>query len=209
MKGLSDRQIQILNIIKKVIKEKGYSPTAEDIGKELGITSGAMHGHLARLEKKGKIKRLYNQNRSIVLTDYHEIEKDEIVMVPVVGCVTAGQPILAQEHIETYFPVPKEKVKGEAFMLRVKGDSMQNAGILDGDLILVEKKNVAENGEVVVAMTEDDEATVKRFFKEEGYYRLQPENDKYEPIIIDHIKILGKVKSVHRMIPESTSTQRN
>lgn len=207
MKGLSNRQKQILDFIRYEIKTKGYSPAILDISAALGgLNAGTIHGHLARLEKKGFIRRDPNKRRNIEVIE-QEVP-GEVFLVPVVGCVTAGQPILAQENIEEYFPVPHEKVKSEnVFMLRVKGDSMKKVGIFDGDLILVQKQDTAENGEIVVAMTEDEEATVKRFFKEDGYFRLQPENDEYEPIILDKVTILGKVINVYRILPESQPTQ--
>jgi repressor LexA len=203
METLSARQQQILDFIKSEIKEKGYPPTIPDIAEALGGASyGSVYTHLVRLEKKGFIRRDPTKRRNIEV-----IEQDnyvQAVQVPIAGCVTAGQPILVQENIEEYFPVPRDKVKNEqVFMLQVKGDSMKKVGIFDGDLILVKKQNTAENGEIVVAMTEEEEATVKRFFKENGHYRLQPENDEYEPIILDHVTILGKVVNVYRRIEES------
>lgn len=199
MKGLSNRQQQILDFIKKKLIENKFSPTAEDISKELGITSGAVYGHLERLEKKGKIRRLPNQARSIVLINSPTTNNDEIIKVPVVGQVTAGQPILAHEQIEGYFPIIKHNVNpDEVFALRIKGDSMINAGILDGDYVIVKKQKTAENGEIVVAMVEDDEATVKRFYREDGFCRLQPANDKYLPLIVREVIILGKVIGMYR-----------
>lgn len=212
MFDLTGRQKQIVDFIRSEIDKNGYPPTVEEIGIAVGgITTGAVHGHLDRLEKKGILKREISKPRAIELlrrpikvTDY-----TDTVSIPVVGRVTAGEPILVQENIEEYFSLPISQVKTtHAYMLLVKGDSMKNAGILDGDYVIVSKQDTAENGDIVVAMTEDDEATVKRFFKEKDYIRLQPENDKYKPIIVRKLHILGKVIGVFRKVLYPDDTMR-
>lgn len=204
MHGLTKRQQQIVDFIKSEINEKGYPPTSEEIGRAVGgITTGAVHGHLERLKKKGILRRNVSNPRAIELIKRPIENKDYlgVVSVPVVGRVTAGEPILAQENIEEYFTLPFSQIKTRhAYMLHVKGDSMKNAGILDGDYVIVQKQDTAENGDIVVAMVENDEATVKRFFRENGQFRLQPENDAYQPIIVCQLRILGKVIGMFRQI---------
>lgn len=204
MKKLSDRQQQILKFIHETIRATGFSPSIAEISAAIGgdLNPGTISGHLVRLEKKGLIRRSADKRRSIEIINRNA--DDMAVPVPIVGQVTAGQPILAQENIEEYFAVPTDVVKNEqVYMLKVKGDSMKDAGIFDGDLILVRKQNTAEDGEIVVAMTEDNEATVKRFYREGDHFRLQPENDAYEPIVVSQVTILGKVIGVYRVFSET------
>lgn len=204
MSKLSNRQQAIIDFIRKEVKDKGYPPSVREIGEAVGLASSStVHGHLARLEKKGLIRRDPTKPRAIELLDETRLQDDyesSIVRVPVVGKVTAGQPITAIEQVEEYFPLPENIVTSDnVFMLRVIGESMIEAGILDGDYVIVRQQNVANNGDIVVAMTEEDEATVKRFFKEKTHFRLQPENSQLEPIILDNVTILGKVIGVYRL----------
>jgi repressor LexA len=206
MSKLSNRQQAIIDFIRKEVRDKGYPPSVREIGEAVGLASSStVHGHLARLEKKGLIRRDPTKPRAIeLLTDgdrYQEDFEESVVRVPVIGKVTAGQPITAVEHVEDYFPLPEHIVTSDkVYMLRVSGDSMIEAGILDGDYVIVRQQNVANNGDIVVAMTDEDEATVKRFFKEKNHFRLQPENSTMEPIILDSVTILGKVIGVYRLI---------
>lgn len=191
-KKLTKRQQETLDYIYKIQREKGYIPTVREICEALNLKSSSSgFYHLQSLEEKGYIKRDPTKPRALEMFSQAE---NKIKQIPVVGTVAAGLPILAQQNIEDYFPVPANMIHGEneVFMLRVKGDSMINAGIYNNDYIIVEQKDTAENNEIVVALVEE-EATVKRFFKENGHYRLQPENDALEPIIVDHVRILGKV----------------
>lgn len=199
---LSNRQIAILDFIKKEIRKKGYPPSVREIGEAVGLSSSStVHGHLAQLEEKGYLRRDPTKPRAIeVLGDDGFSIKKEMVNVPIVGKVTAGQPILAVENIEDTFPLPLDFVRNdEVFMLSVRGDSMINAGILDGDYVLVKQQNSARNGDIVVALL-SDEATVKTFYKEQNHIRLQPENSAYEPIITRDVTILGKVTGVFRKL---------
>ncbi|WAA10852.1 transcriptional repressor LexA [Fervidibacillus albus] len=205
MTKLSKRQQEILNFIKKEVKEKGYPPSVREIGEAVGLSSSStVHGHLARLESKGLIRRDPTKPRAIeILDDFHEEQHDVPVRkVPVVGKVTAGLPITAIENIEDYFPLPERMAPSgdQVFMLEIMGESMIDAGIFDGDYVVVRQQNTAENGDIVVAMTEENEATVKRFFKEKHYIRLQPENPTMDPIIVQNVTILGKVIGVFRQI---------
>ncbi len=205
MTNLSKRQREILDFIKRSVREKGYPPSVREIGKAVGLSSSStVHGHLARLEAKGLIRRDPTKPRAIEILDNDPaIEADfNVRKVPIVGRVTAGQPITAVENIEDYFPLPENIAPGgdQVFMLEVIGDSMIEAGILDGDYVIVRQQQTAENGDIVVAMTEDDEATVKRFYKENNYIRLQPENSTMDPIIVTNVTILGKVIGVYRKI---------
>lgn len=204
MDKLSNRQGDILEFIKSCVREKGYPPSVREIGEAVGLASSStVHGHLERLEKKGYIRRDPTKPRAIEIMsdDFYYGMNNNIVRVPIVGKVTAGEPITAIENIEDYFPLPSHIVNNdEVFMLTVQGDSMIDAGIFDNDYIIVRKQPSANNGEIVVAMTEDDEATVKRFFKETNYFRLQPENSSMEPIILENVSILGKVIGVYRNI---------
>ena len=199
---LSKRQAQILDFIKQEIRDKGYPPSVREIGDAVGLmSSSTVHGHLQTIEDKGYIRRDPTKPRAIeVLDSSSTYEKKKMVDVPIVGRVTAGQPILAVENIEDSFPLPADFVRHEAvFMLRVQGESMIEAGILDGDYILVNQQNNARNGDIVVALM-DEEATVKRFFKEKTLIRLQPENSGMEPIYTQDALILGKVIGVFRRI---------
>lgn len=198
----SSKQLQILRYIYDTVEKRGFPPTVREIcqGVQLSSTS-TVHGHLSRLERKGLIVKDATKPRALEITDEGKkaigVKPTEI---PVVGVVTAGQPILAVEDIEDYFPLPPdlENDAGDLFMLRVHGESMINAGILNGDNVIVRKQSSATNGEIVVAMTDENEATVKRFYKEKDHYRLQPENDNMAPIILNSVHILGKVVGIYR-----------
>ncbi|MDD2401950.1 MAG: transcriptional repressor LexA [Clostridia bacterium] len=201
---LSERQKDILAFIKKETKLKGYPPAVREIGKVVGLSSSStVHNHLIQLEKKGYIKRDPSKPRAIEIIDNNDKIDKEMINVPIVGRVTAGTPILAVENIEDTFPLPYEFIKSEdVFMLNVVGDSMINCGILNGDKVIVKKQNYANDRDIVVALIED-EATVKRFFKGDCYVRLQPENDRYDPIIIKDTQsflILGKVTGLLRQM---------
>lgn len=199
---LSARQLEILEIIKKGITLKGYPPSVREIGEAVGLSSSStVHNHLNILEEKGYIRRDPTKPRAIeVLDSSSEYGFRKIVHVPVVGRVTAGEPILAVENIEDSFPLPYDLVKSDTvFMLKVQGESMIDAGILDNDLIVVRQQNTANNGDIVVALLED-EATVKRFFKENDVVRLQPENPHMAPIYTQNVSILGKVIGVFRSV---------
>lgn len=198
---ISKKQKEILEYIKQEILNKGYPPTVRDICAAIHLKStSSVHSHLEKLEKNGYIRRDPTKPRAIEIIDenFNNIRRG-IVNVPIVGRVAAGEPILAIENVESYFPLPSEYIpNNQSFMLKVKGDSMINAGIFDGDNILVEKDASIENGDIVVALI-DDSATVKTFYKEENHIRLQPENDKLEPIIVSDCEILGKVFGVFRL----------
>ena len=200
---ISDKQREILDYIKTEILNKGYPPTVRDICEAVKLKStSSVHSHLETLEKNGYIRSDPTKPRAIeIVDDNFNLTRREVVNVPMIGRVAAGQPILAVENIESYFPIPAEFMpNAESFMLRVQGESMINAGIFDGDNILVEKCDTAHNGEMVVALV-DDSATVKTFYKEEDHIRLQPENDFMDPIIVPDCKILGKVFGVFRLFP--------
>lgn len=197
---ISNKQKEILEYIKQEILNRGYPPAVREICEAVGLKStSSVHSHLETLEKNGYIRRDPTKPRAIeIIDDNFNLTRREVVNVPVVGRVAAGEPLLAFENIENYFPIPMEFMPNkEAFMLKVKGESMINVGIYDGDQILVQKQSDARNGEIVVAMVEDS-ATVKTFYKEDGYYRLQPENDTMDPIIVKDCQILGKVFGVFR-----------
>lgn len=197
---ISAKQQEILDFIKEVILKKGYPPTVREICETVNLKStSSVHAHLESLEKNGFIKRDPTKPRAIeICDDSFQIVRREMVSLPVVGNVAAGQPILAEENIEEYFPVPAEMVpSGESFILKVRGDSMINAGIFSGDQIFVNCCDTARNGDIVVALI-DDSATVKTYYKENNHIRLQPENDSMEPIIVDDCKIMGKVFGVYR-----------
>ena len=199
---ISPKQAEILEYIKNEIINRGFPPTVRDICDAVNLKStSSVHSHLETLERNGYIRRDPTKPRAIeIVDDNFNLTRRELVNVPVVGRVAAGEPILAVENVENYFPIPAEFMpNSQTFMLNVKGESMVNAGILDGDQILVQQQSTAENGEIVVALI-DDSATVKTFYKEDGYYRLQPENDTMEPIIVDHVQILGKVIGLFRMM---------
>lgn len=197
---ISAKQEEILEYIKQQILQKGYPPAVREICEAVHLKStSSVHSHLETLEKNGYIRKDPTKPRAIeILDDAFNLTRREIVNVPIVGNVAAGSPLLATENIENYFPVPMEFMPNQnAFMLRVKGDSMINAGILDGDTILVRQQPNASDGDMVVALV-GDSATVKTFYKEDGHYRLQPENDHMDPIIVDEVSILGIVFGVFR-----------
>ncbi|AJK88857.1 transcriptional repressor LexA [Lysinibacillus fusiformis] len=204
MKKVSKRQEDILAFIKDEVRAKGYPPSVREIGEAVGLASSStVHGHLARLEQKGFIRRDPTKPRAIEILEPEEsIQKQHVIHVPLVGKVTAGSPITAIENIEEYFPLPDTYGTSEdqLFMLEIMGESMIEAGILDGDLVIVKQKSTAINGDIVVAMTAEDEATVKRFFKEKNHFRLQPENSSMEPIIVDQVSILGQVVGLYRRV---------
>lgn len=199
---ISAKQQEILEYIKETILKKGYPPAVREICEAVHLKStSSVHSHLETLEENGYIRRDPTKPRTIeILDDCFNLTRREVVNVPLVGAVAAGQPILAQENIENYFPVPSELLPNqEAFMLKVKGDSMINAGIFDGDQIIVAQQETAENGDIVVALLEDS-ATVKRFFKEADRIRLQPENDAMDPIFATDVQVLGKVVGLIRFM---------
>ncbi|KAB7708183.1 transcriptional repressor LexA [Bacillus aerolatus] len=204
MTKLSKRQQDILDFIKFEVKAKGYPPSVREIGEAVGLASSStVHGHLARLESKGMIRRDPTKPRAIEILEMEDtVPRQNVVNVPLIGKVTAGLPITAIENIEEFFPLPERLAPADehVFMLEIMGDSMIEAGILNGDYVVVRQQQTAKNGEIVVAMTEDDEATVKRFFKEKDFIRLQPENSSMEPIILPTVTILGKVIGVYRHI---------
>lgn len=212
---ITPKQQEILDFMKSRILEKGYPPSVREICEAVSLKStSSVHAHLETLEKNGYIRRDPAKPRAIEIMDsaFNQAMKEsfiqsptdneysrELVNVPMVGTVAAGEPLLAVENVTDYFPVPVDMLpNAETFMLRVKGDSMINMGIYEGDQLIVERKNTASNGEVIVALV-DDSATVKRFYKENGHYRLQPENDDMDPIIVDHCEIIGKVIGLIRM----------
>ena len=197
---ITAKQEEILEYIKETILKKGYPPAVREICEAVHLKStSSVHSHLSTLEEKGFIRRDPTKPRTLeILDDTFNFNRREMTNVPVVGAVAAGQPLLAEQNIEDYFPIPVELLpNADTFMLRVKGDSMINAGILDGDQIIVEQTPSAQNGDIVVALLEDS-ATVKRFYREDGHYRLQPENDYMDPIIVDHVDIQGKVIGLFR-----------
>ncbi|WP_396128109.1 transcriptional repressor LexA [Exiguobacterium mexicanum] len=205
MKKMSARQQQILDFIKAEVRAKGYPPSVREIGEAVGLASSStVHGHLDRLEKRGLIRRDKTKPRAIEILDEEMSvveDHDAVMYVPVIGKVTAGTPITAIENVEEHFPLPAHVVGSDnVYMLSVSGDSMINAGILDGDRVLVRQQNTADNGEIVVAMTDEGEATVKRIYQEASKVRLQPENDELEAMYFDNVSILGKVIGVYRTI---------
>ena len=197
---ISDKQKEILEYIKSEILNRGYPPSVRDICEAVHLKStSSVHSHLETLEKNGYIRRDPTKPRAIeIIDDTFNLSRREVVNVPLLGRVAAGEPLLAVENVETYFPIPAEYMPNEeTFMLKVKGESMINAGIFDGDNILVQKQYTASDGDMVVALV-DDSATVKTFYKEKDHYRLQPENDNMEPIIVEDCTVLGKVFGVFR-----------
>ena len=199
---ITPKQQEILDYIKESILKKGYPPSVREICEAVRLKStSSVHSHLETLERNNYIRRDPTKPRTIeIIDDCFNLTRRELVNVPMIGTVAAGQPILAEQNIENYFPIPVEMLPNEqTFMLRVKGESMINAGIFDGDQIIVKQQESARNGEIVVALV-DDSATVKRFYKEKGRYRLQPENDALEPIIVDDVQILGIVIGLVRMM---------
>ncbi len=201
-KRTENRQIEILKFIHTRVTEKGYPPTVREIGEAVQLSStSTVHGHLSRLEKKGLILRDPTKPRAIELTA-SGLEKIDVqpASIPMLGVVTAGEPILAVEDASDFFPIPPDLANstGSLFMLTIRGESMINAGILDGDQVIVRKQQSAQNGDIVIAMTDEDEATCKRFYKEKNYIRFQPENDYLEPIILPDVTILGLVVGLYR-----------
>ncbi len=205
MEKLTSRQKDVLDFVKSYIVSHGYPPTVREIGQALNISSPAtIHAHLKNLEKKGIIRKDNSKNRAIELLVDNEFadNSEKIIDVPLLGKITAGSPIEAIEMPDEYFSLPAYLLpKGkEVFTLKVSGESMINAGILDGDVVIVERKNTARNGEIVVAMNNDNEVTLKTFYKEKDHFRLQPENDTMDPIILDNVTILGKAIGLYRKI---------
>jgi repressor LexA len=203
---LTERQRQILDFLMEYVDAHGYPPTVREIGEAVGLASpSTVHAHLANLERAGLLKRDPTKPRAIELYREPKPEPADVHKLPLVGEVAAGGPLLAEENVEDYLAVPEPLSRGgEEFLLRVKGDSMINAGILDGDIAVIERRQDARNGDIVVALAGDDEsadeATLKRFFREDGRIRLQPENDGLEPIYAQHVQILGKVIGVFRQL---------
>lgn len=207
---ISKRQKEILDFIEKCIAENGYPPSVREIGEAVGLASSStVHGHLERLSQKGYLRRDPTKPRAIELLKKHtQIAKktsanwessSTIYYAPIIGKVTAGKPITAVEHIEGYFPLPDTYHSPEQiFLLKVQGDSMIEAGIMDGDLLFIRQQSTAQNGDIVVAITDDEEATVKRFFREMNRIRLQPENSSLQPLYFNHVNILGKVIGLYR-----------
>lgn len=205
MKNLTKRQNEILDYIKSYIVKYGYPPTVREIGASLGVSSPAtIHAHLENLEEKGVIRRKETKNRAIeLLVDNEYATKEvEVVEVPLLGKITAGSPIEAIQNPDEYFALPAYLIpkNKEVFTLKVSGESMINAGILDGDIVIVERQNTARNGQIVVAMTEENEVTLKTFYKESNYFRLQPENDTMDPIILNQVSILGIAIGLYRKL---------
>lgn len=211
MTGLSHRQEQILSFIRQRVRERGYPPSVREIGEAVGLASSStVHGHLERLQAKGYLRRDPTKPRAIEVLDDSETDSKPkpnptpalqfpYLMAPVLGRVTAGQPITAIENIEDYFPLPQSFGRDDnVFLLIVQGESMIEAGIHDGDYVIVRRQETASNGDIVVALTDEDEATVKRFYKERHFIRLQPENSSMTPIIVQNVTILGKVVGVFR-----------
>ena len=205
MKDISSKQKEILEYMISSVRAKGYPPSVREICVATGLKStSTVHGHLSRLEKKGYIKRDPSKPRAIELLinmadEVNDYGAREYANVPIVGTITAGTPILAVENIENTFPIPVDYLNNDTvFMLKVKGDSMIEAGIFDKDLILVRQQNTANNGDIVVALIEEDYATVKTFYRENGHIRLQPENESMSPIIVKDVTILGKVIGLFR-----------
>ena len=198
---ISEKQQEILEYIKSVTLSRGYPPAVREICQGVNLRSPAtVHAHLSTLEERGYIRRDPSKSRAIEIIDEDfGLPQREISSIPVVGSVAAGEPLLAEQNITEYFPLPADILPNDqVFILKVKGDSMICAGILDGDNVIVKQANTASNGEMVVAMIEDG-ATVKYFYKENGHFRLQPDNPDYEPIITENVQILGKVIGVFRM----------
>ena len=199
--NISEKQMAILQFIKSETLKKGYPPAVREICAAVGLKSPAtVHAHLNVLENNGYIRRDPSKPRAIeIIDDDFSLAKREYTQIPIVGYVAAGEPLLAEENIQDYFPVPADMLPNDQmFMLKIRGDSMINAGILDGDLVIVKQTETASNGDLVVALVEDG-ATVKTFYKENGHYRLQPENPAYEPIILDNVSVLGQVIGVFRL----------
>ncbi len=210
MHDLTKKQQEVFNFIKNYIEKNGYPPAVRDICKGVNLSSpSSVHAHINSLVEMGYLKKDLLKKRAISISDDYREESDiykgkengiDYLEVPVIGQVAAGQPILAAENVERTFPLPMDFAKNkDVFMLRVKGDSMINAGIFDGDYVIVRREDTASNGNIIVALI-DDSATVKTFYKENGYFRLQPENDYMEPIIVNELKVLGRVIGLIRMM---------
>ncbi len=205
MAKLTDQQAKVLDVIKKSITETGYPPSVRELGERLGLKSTAtVHTHLRNLERKGYLKRVAQKSRafSVVEPSAERSQKQlgQVVMVPLVGMVTAGTPVLAAQNIEDMIPFPRDFVKAEnVFLLRVQGDSMIDAGIFDGDFVLVRQQESADNGDIVVALL-GDEATVKAFYREKDAIRLQPRNPRLSPIVARDVKVMGKVVGLYRSV---------
>ncbi len=203
MEKLTSKQNQVLDYLKQSIAKNGFPPTVREIGAALGRSSTAtIHAHLNTLETKGYIRKSGSKNRAIELLVKNEYEKEDVINVPLLGKVTAGNPIEAIEMPNEFFMLPSYLVpaKKEVFTLKVNGESMINAGIHDDDIVIVQRQQTANNGDIVVAMTEDNEVTLKTFYKEDGYFRLQPENDTMNPIILDKVSIIGKAIGLYRKL---------
>ena len=199
---ISAKQSEILQYIKDEIINRGYPPTVRDICEAVNLKStSSVHSHLETLEKNGYIRRDPTKPRAIeIVDDEFNLTRKEMRNIPIIGQVAAGQPILAEENIQGYFPILSEELPtGDLFILKVRGESMINAGILDGDNIIVKQQSTAKNGDMVVVALVDDSATVKTYYKENGHYRLQPENDTMDPIIVEEVLILGHVIGVFRL----------
>ena len=198
MSDLNDKQLLIYKFLKDFTSQKGYPPTVREICKAVGLKStSSVHGHLKQLEKEGLIKRDPTKPRALEIVD--SVVKKEMINVPIIGRVTAGLPILANENIEDSFPLPLDYVKhnNDLFILKISGSSMIKAGIIDGDFAIIERTQTASNGDKIVALIEN-EATLKTFYRENNHIRLQPENDEMEPIIVDNCSILGKLIGIYR-----------
>lgn len=206
MKPLSKRQMDILNFIKKEVHKKGYPPSVREIGEAVGLASSStVHGHLAKIEESGYIRRDPTKPRAIEILNNSEEddayfnEQNSHTYVPVIGKVTAGQPITAVENIDRYLPISQDLIRDDSvYILHVSGDSMMEVGILDGDYAIVRQQSTVQNGEIAVVMTEENEATIKRLYKESGRFRLQPENSSMEPIFVSKVDVLGKVIGIYR-----------
>lgn len=202
---LTVRQRQILDFIRDEVHRRGFPPSVREIGEAVGLSSSStVHSHLAALETKGFIRRDPSKPRAVEVLDYRDtgrgVDYSDVKALPLVGTVAAGVPLLAAENIEDTIALPAEMVRDATFILRVKGDSMVEAGILDGDYVVVRQQAVADDGDVVVALVGDDEATIKRFYRESGRVRLQPENPSMEPIYVTHVTILGKAVAIFRSL---------
>lgn len=205
-KASEKRQLAVLQYIYDCVEERGYPPTVREIGKVVNLSStSTVHGHLSKLEKKGLIKRDPTKPRAIEVTAQGRERLGVTTtatpdnFIPQIGTVTAGEPILAEQNVDGFFPLPPDiEDNNDLFMLTIKGESMINCGILNGDQVIVRRQSTADNGDIVIAMTDLNEATCKRFFLEDGHIRLQPENDSFEPIILPDVTILGKVIGLYR-----------
>jgi repressor LexA len=197
-KKLTDKQAQILDFIKDSIRESGFPPTVREVGDKFGITVKGAYDHVKAIEKKGFIKTEQNKSRAIVVVDNDDIVPADAVNIPLLGRIAAGSPILAEENIEEYLSFPRSLIgSGEHFALQVRGDSMEDGGIFDGDIAVIAKQNTADNGDIVAALI-DDEATLKRFRKLNKSIQLIPDNPAYKPIVSDNVVILGKLRAVFR-----------